>query len=279
MTPLRAKMLREIRLRNYSKATEKSYISVVSQFARYYQCSPDKLGLEEIKKYLYWLKEERRVSLSYFKQTVGGLRFFYEHVLGQEWIRESLRYPRGARTLPVVASREEVGRLLKAIPNAKVRTVLSVLYGSGLRLEEALKLERHDVDSTRMVLHIREGKGGQSREVFLSQSLLQELRKHWRQYRPKRYLFEGRGGRRLSSSAVQKWCKEGSRRARLKIEITPHVLRHSFATHLLEAGTDIRVIQQLLGHRDIKSTLIYTHVSNRCYQQIGDPLQQARQSV
>ena len=193
--------------------------------------------------------------------------------------KDSLRYPRCSRNLPAVASREEIGRLLDVVSNRKIRTVLSVLYGAGLRLEEALALECKDIDSKRMVLHVRCGKGGQEREVFLSKSLLRELREHWQFYRPKRYLFEGRSKAKLCASSVQRWCKEGCRRARIKTEITPHVLRHSFATHLLESGTDIRVIQQLLGHKDIKSTLIYTHVSSRCYNKLGDPLQEARRAV
>jgi site-specific recombinase XerD len=272
-------MIREIRLRNYAPSTEKSYLHAVSQLARFYSKSPDKLRLEEVKQYLWYLREEKQVSRSYFKQTIGGLRFFYTQVLGQEWIAESLRYPRSAPSLPVVASREEVGRLLDAVRNPKVLTVLSVLYGSGLRLEEALSLKCRDIDSTRMILHVRHGKGGKAREVFLSQSLLKELREHWRRYRPKEYLFEGYRGKRLGTSVVQRCCQEACKRARIKTAITPHVLRHSFATHLLESGTDIRIIQRLLGHSNIKSTLIYTHVTSRCFQQIADPLESAHRAA
>ena len=279
MTPLREKMIRELRLKNYAKSTEKSYLHTVSEYAKFHGKSPSALGLEDAKRYLWYLREEKEVSLSYFKQVVSGLRFFYTHVLGQKWVTESLRYPRSQRALPVVASRAEIGRFLQSVSNQKTRTALSILYAAGLRLEEALSLKCSDIDSARMLIHIRNGKGGKSREVFLSESLLVELREYWHCYCPGTFLFEGYRGKKLSCSYIQKQCKEACRRARLKTAITPHVLRHSFATHLLESGTDIRVIQQLLGHTDIKSTLIYTHVSSRCYQKLDDPLAKAREAA
>lgn len=280
MTPLREKMIRELRLKNYAKSTEQSYLHAVSEYAKFHGKSPDTLSLEDAKRYLWYLREEKQISLSYFKQVVSGLRFLYTHVLEQKWISESLKYPRSQRALPVVASREEVGRLLQAVSNQKARCVLSVIYAAGLRLEEALCLKRSDIDSARMLIHVRNGKGGKPREVFLSDSLLEELRAYWRCYQPRgEYLFEGYRGKRLSGSHVQRQCQEACLRAGVKIVITPHVLRHSFATHLLEAGTDLRVIQQLLGHTNIKSTVIYTHVSSRSYQQLGDPLAKAREAA
>jgi site-specific recombinase XerD len=272
MTPLRQKMTREIRLRNYSKTTEKTYVLVVARFAKHFGKSPEAISLEETKEYLYYLREEKKVSLSYFKQVIAALRFLYVKLLGQTWIKESLKYPRSQPSLPRVISKEEVAKLLEAVPDLRIKTVLSVLYAAGLRLDEAVSLKLGDIDSKRMLIHVRCGKGGRAREVILSKQLLKELRKYWRRYRPKEYLFENSRGKKLRGELVQRWCKEGSRRAKLKTKVTPHLLRHSFATHLLEAGTDIRVIQALLGHRNLNSTLIYTHVSSRCYEGIKDPL-------
>lgn len=193
-------------------------------------------------------------------------------MLGKSWFKEALKYPRYKRPLPVVATKKEVAQLLGAVPDHRARVVLSLMYATGLRLNEALSLKVSDIDSGRNVIHVRRGKGGAPREVMLSKTLLEELRIYWCRFRPKEYLFETKNRRRLHESEIQDWCKEACERAQIRTKITPHVLRHSFATHLLEAGTDIRVIQALLGHADINSTLIYTHVSSRCYSKIKDPL-------
>lgn len=272
MTPLREKMIREIRIRNYSKETEKAYILVIRKFAKYFSKSPENISLEEVKDYLYYLREERKVSISSFKVVIGALRFLYVNILGQLWFKESLKYPRDQRTLPRVASKEEVGKLLAAVSDFKIKTILSVLYAAGLRLQEGLSLKISDIDSKRMIINVKQGKGRKDRQVLLSKQLLEELRTYWCRYRPKLYLFENNNGKMLQGDKIQQWCKEGCLRAKLKTKITPHVLRHSFATHLLEAGTDIRVIQTLLGHSSLESTLIYTHVSSRCYGGIKDPL-------
>jgi integrase/recombinase XerD len=274
MTPLRERFIRDLELRNYAKVTVSTYVYTVARFARHFGKSPEVLGIEEIKQYLHYLKEERKIAISYFKQVVGALRFLYEHTLKQGWIKESLKYPRSQRALPVVASREEVERLIKVISNTRARTVVTLLYGTGLRLNEALKLKVSDIDSDKMVIHVRFGKGGKSRQVFLSNKLLNILREYYRTYRPGEYLFEHRRGKPVHETLIQGWCKEGCRRAHIKTPITPHVLRHSFATHLLESGTDLRVIQALLGHSNINSTLIYTHVSRRCFEGIQDPLKE-----
>lgn len=279
MTPLREKMIREIRLRNYSKATEKTYVLGVARFAKHFGRSPEQISLEEVKGYLYYLREEKHVSMSYFKQVLGGLRFLYVQVLNQPWFKESLKYPRHEVSLPKVVSKEEVLKLLEAIPEMKARTALSLIYAAGLRLQEALSLKVRDIDSKRMLISVRQGKGGKDRQVILSKQLLEELRTYWCRYRPREYLFEGKTGGKLNGQRLQKWCSEGCRRAKLKTRITPHTLRHSFATHLLESGTDIRVIQALLGHRNISSTLIYTHVNSRCYGMIQDPLAALYQSA
>ncbi len=279
MTPLREKMIREIRLRNYSKDTEKAYLLVVIRFAKYFAKSPEQISIEEVKDYLYYLREDKQVSMSTFKVVIGGLRFLYVNVLGQEWFKESLKYPRSQRALPRVAAKEEVAKLLSVVTDFEIKMILSVLYAAGLRLRECLSLKVGDIDSQRMIITIKQGKGKKDRQVLLSKQLLEELRTYWCRYRPKLYLFENTNGKMIRAEKVQQWCKEGCCRAKLKTKITPHVLRHSFATHLLEAGTDIRVIQTLLGHSSLESTLVYTHVSSRCYGGIKDPLLALNQSA
>lgn len=269
MTPLREKFIRDIRLKNYRKTTERTYVAAVARYALHFGKSPEQLGIEDARQYLGLIRARR--SLSSYKQVLGALRFLYTVTLDKPWITEKLSYPREARKIPVVASQAEVARLFAAVPNVRVRTALQVIYGAGLRLFEALALEVRDIDSERMLIHVRDGKGGKPRDVYLSQKLLATLRDYWRRDHPEEKLFEFRG-KPLASDTVQKWCKEASRRARLARPITPHVLRHSYATHLLESGTDVRVIQQLLGHNNIDTTLLYTHVSTRCYNAIRDPL-------
>lgn len=272
MTPLRERYIRDLGIRNYSKCTIKTYVTTVARYARYFGKSPEALGLEEAKQYLYHLRDNKKISISYFKQIVGALRFLYEYTLQKPWIKEQIKYPRAAKTLPIVASKEEVRKLIGAISDIRARTVVSLLYATGLRLHEALGLKIIDVDSKRMLVYVRHGKGGKGRQVFLSRELLVQLRQYYMRFHPREYLFESKRAKPLCPSMVQQWCKEGSRRAKLQLEISPHILRHSYATHLLEAGTDIRVIQELLGHSNIDSTLIYTHVNSRCYKGIKDPL-------
>lgn len=272
MTPLRERYIRDLGIRNYSKHTVERYVGVVARYAQHFGKSPESLGLEEVKQYLHFLREEKKVSISYFKQIVGALRFLYEYTLQKPWIKEQIKYPRAAKTLPIVASKEEVRKLIEVISDLRARSVVSLLYATGLRLQEALSLKIADVDSKRMLIYVRHGKGGKGRQVFLSRELLIQLRHYYMRFHPREYLFESKRAKPLCPSMVQEWCKEGSRRAKLQLEISPHILRHSFATHLLEAGTDIRVIQELLGHSNINSTLIYTHVNSRFYKGIKDPL-------
>lgn len=272
-TSLRLKFIRDLELRNYSKITVKTYVGAIARFAKHFKRSPEEISIEEVKQYLHYMKEERHVAISYFKQMIAALRFLYEHTLERPWIREEIKYPRAVKTLPKVATQREVLQLIGAINNQKIRTAVELLYATGVRITEALNLCIADVDSKRMLITVTYGKGGKSRQVPLSKKLLESLRKYYRQYRPKKYLFETSSGKKLCESAVQSSCREGCKIARIKTRITPHVLRHSLATHLLEAGTDIRVIQVLLGHSNINSTLTYTHVNSRCYKSIKDPLQ------
>lgn len=273
MSELRRKMLADLRIRNYAPRTQEMYIARAAQAARHFQRPLEGLTSEEIRTYLRYLKEERRVSRSAFAQMVGALRFLYRVTLDRPELMPHLPYPRLKRRHPVVLSAEEVVRLLRAIRNLKHRTVAMVLYGAGLRISEALSLELRDVDSTRMVLTVRHGKGDQDRQVALSPVLLEALRTYWRVYRPPNWLFPGQTtDRPLGPSTIQRALKAARVRAGIAKPASPHTLRHSYATHLMEAGTDLRVIQTLLGHRSLRTTAIYTHVATERVRQTRSPL-------
>jgi integrase/recombinase XerD len=273
MSELRRRMLTDLRIRNYAERTQEIYVARVAEAARHFKRSPQGLTSEDIRGYLRYLKEERQVSRSAFAQTVGALRFLYRVTLDRPDLMPHLPYPRMKRRHPVVLSAEEVVRLLQEIRNLKHRTVAMVLYGAGLRISEALKLQLRDVDSTRMVLTVRHGKGDQDRQVTLSPVLLEALRVYWRAYRPPAWLFPGRTkDHPLHPSAIQRVLKAARQRAGIKKPATPHTLRHSYATHLMEAGTDLRVIQTLLGHRSLKTTAIYTHVTTERVRTTRSPL-------
>jgi len=273
MSELRRKMQTDLRIRNNAERTQETYIARVAEMARDLGRSPDALGGEEVREYLRYLKEERGVSRSVFAQVMGALRFLYGETLDRPEMVARIRYPRLKRRHPVVLSPEEVARLLKSIRNLKHRTVAMVLYGAGLRISEALALERRDIDSSRMVITVRHGKGDMDRQVALSTVLLEALRTYWLAYRPGRCLFPGADREKpMVSSTIQRALQAARVRAGIAKPAGPHVLRHSYATHLLESGTDLRVIQTLLGHRSLKTTEIYTHVSRERLRQTRSPL-------
>ena len=248
MSELRRKMLTDLRIRNYAERTQEIYITRVTEMARHFGRSPADLSAEEVREYLRYLTEARKVSRSEFAQTVGGLRFLYRFTLQRPEMVPQIPYPRLKRRHPVVLSPGEVARLLKAIRNRKHQTVALVLYGAGLRLSEALALELRDIDSQRMVITVRHGKGDADRQVTLSEVLLEALRTYWLAYRPARCLFPGGDPEKpMVSSTIQRALKAARVRAGIAKPAGPHVLRHSYATHLMEAGMDLRVIQTLLG--------------------------------
>lgn len=259
---LRQRMIDDLRLRHYSPRTIKTYTWCVQQFARHFGKSPDLLGPEEVRTYQVFLVNTKRVSWSLFNQTVSALRFLYGVTLGRTAVVEHIPYPKQERRLPVVLSLEEVGRFFRAVENLKHRTILMLLYSTGLRLSDGLGLVVTDVDSQRMVIRVEQGKGRQDRYADLTPRLLAALRAYWRVYRPARYLFPGKAADRpLSPSAVQKACGRARRRAGLGKRVSPHTLRHCYATHLLEAGKDLRTIQVRLGHRALTTTARYLHVA------------------
>ena len=262
MSELRRKMLADLKVRNYAERTRAIYIGRVAELAQHFGRSPDRIRRGEIRDYLRYLVAERGVSRSAFVQTTAALRFLYRTTLDRPGMIPHLPYPRQKRRQPVVLSRGEVARLLKAIPNLKHRTVAMAQYGAGLRISEALHLQLRDIDSDRMVITVLRGKGDVDRQVMLSQVLLGALRQYWRVYKPTCWLFEGRDpDEPLGASTIQRAIKAARHRAEIAKPATTHTLRHSFATHLLESGTDLRTIQVLLGHRSLKTTQIYTHVA------------------
>ena len=262
MTILRQRMIEDLRVRNYSQRTVETYVMRVAKFAQHFGKAPDLLGPEEIRLYQLHLVKERCSSWSVFNQTVCALRFFYRICLNRQWTVHQIPFPRQEKKLPVVLSRQEINRLWGAVDNLKHRTVLMTIYAAGLRLSEALHLRVEDIDSQRMALRVRRGKGGKDRYAPLSETLLEQLRSYWRQCQPSGWLFPGRdAGSSLSHSSVQRVCKVTALKAGLGKTVSPHTLRHSFATHLLEAGTDLKTIQVLLGHRSLSTTSVYLHVA------------------
>lgn len=273
MTPLRQRMIEDMRVRNLSIKTQKTYVERVAKFALYFGKSPELLGPEQIRTYLVYLVEEKKVSWSLHNQTVCALRFLYGVTLGREWSIEHIPHAKKEQKLPVVLSLEEVSRLFEAVKSIKYRAVLMTAYAAGLRLSEAVHLQVVDIDSKRMVIHIRQGKGRKDRYVMLSQRLLAVLRQYWKQARPPLWLFAGRSpDKPVAATCVEKACRQAAIASGLKKTATVRSLRHSFATHLLEAGTDIRTIQMLLGHRSLTTTARYTHVSNKAICSTKSPI-------
>jgi len=273
MTALRRKMLADLKVRNYAVRTQRMYIARVAQMARHLGRSPDAVTGEEVGDFLRWYRTEGGASYSAFKQMAAALRFLYRVTLDCPDMVGHVPYPRKTRRQPVVLSRDEVARLLHAIDDLKHRTIAMTLYGGGLRISEALNLQIPDIDSRRMVLIVRHGKGDVDRQVMLSEVLLGALRTYWLRYRPQHWLFEGRDPERpLSSTAVQRAIRRARIQAGFRKRVTPHVLRHSFATHLMEDGTELRLIQMLLGHRSIRTTARYMHVNAERLRSTASPL-------
>src|SRR6516165_4182945 len=270
-------MLEELQRRNYSAITTRNYLRVVSDFAKYFGKSPDKLGPNELRTYQAYLLQDRKLTAGTVVNRVAALRFFFVKTLKRQQFRDFLPYPQDRRRLPTVLSREEVSRLINAAGTLFRRTLLMTLYGTGMRRSELAHVKVGDIDSQRMTIRVVAGKRGKDRDLPLSPALLETLREYWRWRKPKLYLFPTRTlGRRLDQPISDKtvWiaCSEAARRAGIHKHVTPHTLRHSWATHLLEAGTDLRTIQVLLGHGDLETTAQYLHLSQRHLQAVTNPL-------
>jgi integrase/recombinase XerD len=274
MTELRRRMIEELQLRNYAPNTITVYIRCVAQFAQHFRLSPDRLGLEHIRQYQLFLVQQKKVSWALFNQTVCALRFLYRHILHRDWMIEYIPYPRREDKLPVVLSPAEVAAVFEATHNLKHRTILMTIYAAGLRVSEVTHLRLSDIDSQRQVIRVRQGKGHKDRQVMLSPKLLEALRIYWKSYRPRVWLFPGESPERpVSSETVWRVCHQAGEAAHLSKPISPHTLRHCFATHLLEEAIDLRRIQVLLGHRNLKTTSRYLHVSNLAVRTTVSPLE------
>ena len=277
MTHLRKMMLEELQRRNYSEITTRKYLQYVTAFARHFGKSPDQLGPNELRSYQAYLLQERKVTPGTAVNCVAALRFFFIKTLKRHQFREFLPYPKDRRRLPTVLSREEVSALINAAGTLFRRTLLMTLYGTGMRRSELAHLKVGDIDSQRMIIRVVAGKGGKDRDLPLSPTLLETLREYWRWRKPKLYLFPTRTRglpveEPISDKTVWIACSEAARRAGINKRVTPHTLRHSWATHLLEAGTDLRTIQVLLGHGDLETTAQYLHLSQRHLQAVSNPL-------
>ena len=278
MTHLRKLTLDEIARRNYTEGTTRAYLRIIEDLARYFHRSPDQLGPEQLREYTAHLFRDRKLSDNSVNQIVGALRFFFRKVLKCPWASDEIPYPKKKIHLPVIWSPEEVTRLIDAAPIPFYRTILMTLYGTGVRRAECAALKLTDIDAARMVVHVQEGKGGKDRDIVLSPNLYQELRAHYRRLtrKPAVWLFPGgthhSADTPISDKVVWRACRESAKRAGINKPLHPHTLRHCFATHLLEAGADLRTIQLLLGHSDLRETMIYIHLSKRHMGATASPL-------
>jgi integrase/recombinase XerD len=275
MTHLRTIMTEELVRRNYSKSTHECYIRTIKEFAAYFNCPPNRLGLEHIRHYQAHLFSDRKLSPNTVNQRLAALRFFFVKTLHRPWNTAETPYPKRVRNLPKVLSIEEVGLLIESAILPFHRVILMTLYATGVRRSELANMRVSDIDGKRMVIRIH-GKGLKDREVMLSKVLIDVLREHWKRHKPKEWLFPG-GKWHTSSNAVTSkvaWqaCQQAAKRCGLEKKVHPHVLRHCFATHLLDAGTDLRTIQLLLGHSNLEQTARYLHVSKRHLSAAVSPL-------
>jgi site-specific recombinase XerD len=274
MKDLRDRMRQDLELGGYAPGTTTHYLDAVSRFAKHFGRSPEKLGQPDIRAYVEHLKTKRKVSASVLKVEMAGIRFLYAKTLGRPEVVAWMSWPRQPAKLPVVLAGTEVERLLGAMSNPMFRAICMVMYGAGLRIEEACALQVTDIDAARGVLRVRHGKGNRERYAMLGERLLLGLRSYWAACRPPRpYLFPGDDpSEPVSGDRVRTAIRAAVRATGLTKKATPHVLRHSFATHLLDAGTDIRIIQALLGHASIRSTMRYAHVSRATLAKTKSPL-------
>jgi site-specific recombinase XerD len=267
-------MTEDLKVRNRSARTIQAYTAHVAKFAQHFGKSPELLGPEEIRQYQVYLVDERHVSWSHFNQAVCALRFFYRHTLGRDWAVAHIPFPRQPKRLPVVLSQDEVIRLFDAVRSLKLRAMLMTAYAAGLRLSEVTHLQVSDIDSERMVIRVQQGKGQKDRYVMLSPKLLEMLRLYWRMERPITWLFPNQTKQQpINHSMVQRACHQAGLDAGLTKRASVRCLRHSFATHLLEAGTNIRIIQTLLGHSNVSTTQVYTNVSAKTVRATESPLE------
>jgi integrase/recombinase XerD len=262
MTDLRQRMIDDMRIRNLTENTQKHYVSAVAAFAKYFGKSPKLLGAKEVREYQIHLIKDKGFSSSHVNVIVCALKFLYRVTLNCDWDIDRIYFSKREKKLPVVLSPDEVMQFLNSVRNPKYRVLLMTAFAAGLRVSEARNLKVSDIDSRRMTIRVGQGKGRKDRYVMLSPRLLELLREYWKEYQPSDWLFPGKDGKRsVGSATIRQVCHEANLVCGLKKKVTPHTLRHSFATQLLEAGTNLRVIQMLLGHKSPVTTSVYTHVA------------------
>ena len=275
MTPLREKMIAEMQLRRFSENTQESYLRSVSGLAGHYKISPDTITGDQLKSYCLFLANERKLEWSTINTITAGICFFYTETLGRKDIALSIPKRKTPKRLPEILAKDELRAVFSSVKNQKHRTILMTTYGCGLRISEVISLKPSDIDSSRMMVRIEKGKGDKDRYTILSPRLLRELRSYWKAYRPdpEGWLFPNRNTKeRLTRATPHLIFKKAIKKAKITKKVTYHSLRHAFATHLLEAGTDIRTIQILLGHSSITSTSKYLHVARKNISSAKSPL-------
>lgn len=266
---------KELKLRGYSQKTRKAYLYHIERFISYFAKDPEELDEKHTRDYMLHLIDKEKVSNSYHNQVINAIKFFYSRVIKNQKPISHLPRPRKEKKLPLVLSQEEIVRILKTVENVKHRAILMIVYSAGLRVSEVARLRIEDIDSDRKLIRVRQGKGRKDRYCMLSQVALNTLREYWRRFQPEGWLFQGaKRGRHISTRTVQKIFEDAKGKAGIRKNATVHTLRHSFATHLLESGTDLRYIQELLGHKSSITTEVYTHVSNKDLSRIKSPLDQ-----
>ena len=282
MTHLRKMMLEELERRNYSAGTTRRYLRFVERFAQHFGKSPDKLGPDHLRSYQAYLLRERKLCPGTVENHVAALRFFFVRTLRRHEFHEFLPYPKTHKKLPEILSQEEVTRLIDASTSLFQRTLLMVLYGTGMRRSELARIKLAHIDSQRMVIHVVDGKGRKDRDLPLSPTLLENLRVYWRWLKPRIYLFPSRMHRDheqpVSDKIVWRACTQAAKKAGIRKRVSPHLVRHAWATHLLEAGTDLRTIQLLLGHEDLEVTAKYLHLSAQHLQKVVNPIEKLKLS-
>jgi site-specific recombinase XerD len=269
-------MLEELQRRNYSPTTIRYYLRVVENFARYFGKRPDRLTQDHIREYQVYLLQERKLQAGTVGLHVAALRFFFVKTLRRPYLQLDLPSPKRPKRLPTVLSQDEVARLIESANNLLDYAMLMTLYATGVRRAELSRLKVEDIDSQRMIVHIRQGKGNRDRDVPLTPKLLKTLREYWQWMKPKTYLFPGmvknwRADKPLTPKCVWSAVQDAAKRAGITKRVSPHTLRHSWATHLLENGTDLRTIQMLMGHADLRATSVYLHLSRRHLQAVANP--------
>ena len=272
MSQLRKRFIRDLTIRNYSPSTIKCYVSALSQIARRYNKCPSQITVEEMKDYLEEMVKAQK-SWSTLNIVISSINKFYTDTLGKEDILDRLKRPKKQSKLPCVLSKEEVDRIIRVHTNTKHRLILMTIYSAGLRIGEVCRLKLSDIDSSRMRIIVKNAKGHKDREVILSAILLEELRIYFKRYHPKTYLFNGQTlDQPISASSVRNIFKRAIKKSNIYKNASTHTLRHSFATHLMDNGIDMRVIQSILGHKSLKSTMIYCHLTDGKYGDVKSPL-------